>query len=187
MNSFGGTSNDKECFDSEIGWGIHLDNDSYVELFKSTAELILNITGAKTFTDFGGGMGAYAKAMKESGCVVTYYDLNPHHCDYVKERIKDIEIKQMDFTTSRPKEVDLMASIEVMEHITDDKLKPFLKRIKCKYFHFSSTPNYTDFDAEWGHINIKTEKEWIALFEECGFTLYSKIQQPTEWSLLFTK
>ncbi len=51
----------------------------------------------------------------------------------------------------------------------DEKLIPFLTNLKCKYFHFSSTPHKTDFDEKWGHINIKSEEEWVALFEKCGF------------------
>jgi hypothetical protein len=42
-------------------------------------------------------------------------------------------------------------------------------------------------DADWGHINIKSESEWIALFESCGFKLDRRINYPTNWSLLFTK
>jgi 2-polyprenyl-3-methyl-5-hydroxy-6-metoxy-1,4-benzoquinol methylase len=92
-----------------------------------------------------------------------------------------------DFTTQKFKTFDLVACIEVMEHIEDVKLIPFLKNIKCKYFHFSSTPNVTDFDKEWGHINIKSEEQWIELFETCGFKLERKLNLPTTWSLLFTK
>ncbi len=67
------------------------------------------------------------------------------------------------------------------------KLIPFLTNLKCKYFHFSSTPHKTDFDEAWGHINIKSEDEWIALFEQCGFKLDRKMSLPTSWSLLFAK
>jgi hypothetical protein len=74
-----------------------------------------------------------------------------------------------------------------MEHITDDKLNDLLTNVDCKYFHFSSTPNTTDFDEDWGHINVKQEHEWIALFEQHNYELLSNIEVPTTWSLLFKK
>lgn len=193
MNAFGGTANDKECFDIEIKSGVHLDNDSYVELFRQTAQEIVKITGAKTFLDCGGGMGAYTKAMLEEGLDCTYVDLNQHHVEYVGKRLKPIHDAQTlliyakDFTKQTFKKFDLVASIEVMEHIPDAQLIPFLTKLKCDYFHFSSTPHTTDYDAEWGHINIKSEEEWVALFEKCGFIFWQRLSHPTSWSLLFTK
>jgi 2-polyprenyl-3-methyl-5-hydroxy-6-metoxy-1,4-benzoquinol methylase len=193
MNAFGGTWDDEKCFNHEHTLGINLDNDSYVNLFKQTAQEIVKITGAKTFLDCGGGMGAYTLAMLEQGLDCTYVDLNQHHVEYVGKRLKPIHdsqtllIYQNDFTACTFKKFDVVASIEVMEHIPDAMLIPFLKNIKCDYFHFSSTPNWTDYDEEWGHINLKQEDEWIELFTKCGFTLHSKVGQPTPWSLIFTK
>jgi 2-polyprenyl-3-methyl-5-hydroxy-6-metoxy-1,4-benzoquinol methylase len=193
MNAFGGTLNDQDCFDTELNAGIHLDNESYVNLFKQTAEEIVKITGAKTFLDCGGGMGAYTKAMLEQGLDCTYVDLNQHHVEYVGKRLKPIHDAQTlliyakDFTKQTFKKFDLVASIEVMEHIPDAQLIPFLTNLQCDYFHFSSTPHTTDYDAEWGHINIKSEEEWVALFEKCGFIFWQRLSHPTSWSLLFTK
>ena len=193
MNAFGGTLNDQDCFDTELNAGIHLDNESYVELFRNTGNEIVKITGAKTFLDCGGGMGAYTKAMLEQGLDCTYVDLNEHHIKYVRKRLKPLNDQQSldiyddDFTACVFKKFDLVASIEVMEHIPDAQLIPFLTKLKCGYFHFSSTPHTTDYDAEWGHINIKSEEEWVALFEKCGFIFWQRLSHPTSWSLLFTK
>lgn len=191
-NAFNGTMNDEDCFNHELSLGIDLDNDSYVNLFNQTAKEIISITGAKTFLDCGGGMGAYTKAMLEQGLNCTYVDLSKLHGEYVSKRLvkqegQTLHIYIKDFTTQKWKTFDLVASIEVMEHIEDEKLIPFLTNLKCKYFHFSSTPNKTDFDEKWGHINIKSEEEWIALFEQCGYKLDRKMSLPTTWSLLFTK
>ena len=193
MNTFGGTWDDQKCFNHENDLGINLENESYVNLFRQTAKEIVKITGAKTLLDCGGGMGAYTKAMLEQGLDCTYVDLNEHHIKYVRKRLKPLNDQQSldiyddDFTACVFKKFDLVASIEVMEHIPDAQLIPFLTKLKCDYFHFSSTPHTTDYDKEWGHINIKTEQRWINLFEKCGFTPYQRIGQPTSWSLLFTK
>ena len=192
MNAFNGTMNDEQCFNHELSIGVDLDNQTYTELFRSTAKEILQITGAKTFLDCGGGMGAYTKAMLEHNVECTYVDLSKIHGEYVTRKITrndntTLQVFIKDFTTTKWKTFDLVASIEVMEHIEDDKLISFLTNLKCKYFHFSSTPNKTDFDEAWGHINIKSEDEWIALFEQCGFKLDRKMSLPTSWSLLFAK
>ena len=192
MNAFNGTMNDEQCFNHELSLGVDLDNDSYVNLFQQTAKEIVSITGAKTFLDCGGGMGAYTKAMLEQGLDCTYVDLSKLHGEYVTRKITrndntTLQVFIKDFTTTKWKTFDLVASIEVMEHIEDDKLISFLTNLKCKYFHFSSTPDKTDFDEAWGHINIKSEEEWIALFEQCGFKLDRNMSLPTSWSLLFAK
>jgi len=193
MNAFGGTWDNEKCFNHEHTLGINLDNESYVNLFRETAKEIMSITNAKTFLDCGGGMGAYTLAMIEQGANCTYVDLNEHHVEYVGKRLKPIhdaqtlQIYHNDFTKQTYKKFDLVASIEVMEHIQDKHLIPFLTKLECKYFHFSSTPHTTENDKEWGHINIKSEQRWINLFEKCGFTAYKRIGQPTAWSLLFTK
>ena len=192
MNAFNGTMTDKECFDHELSIGVDLDNQTYTELFKSTAKEILQITGAKTFLDCGGGVGAYTQAMLEHNVECTYVDLSKIHGEYVTRKItrndnSTLQVFIKDFTTQQWKTFDLVASIEVMEHIPDEKLIPFLTNLKCKYFHFSSTPDKTDFDEKWGHINIKSEEEWVALFEKCGFIFWQRLSYPTSWSLLFTK
>ena len=192
MNAFNGTMTDKECFDHELSIGVDLDNQTYTELFKSTAKEKLQITGAKTFLDCGGGVGAYIQAMLEHNVECTYVDLSKIHGEYVTRKItrndnSTLQVFIKDFTTQQWKTFDLVASIEVMEHIPDEKLIPFLTNLKCKYFHFSSTPHKTDFDEKWGHINIKSQEEWVQLFENCGFKFDRAISLPTSWSLLFTK
>lgn len=184
MNSFGGTWDDEKCFTKEIEWNIHLDSKEYVQLFEATATMIKEIITPTSFVDLGGGMGGYTQAMLP--IPTTYYDSNKFHCKYVAERLTDANVLNKNFTICKV-EADLVACIEVMEHIPDEQLIPFLKNVKCKYFHFSSTPHTTDFDTEWGHINIKQESEWIALFESCGFKFDRKLTLPTPWSLLFTK
>jgi 2-polyprenyl-3-methyl-5-hydroxy-6-metoxy-1,4-benzoquinol methylase len=185
-NSFGGLWDDKKCFDYEMANQIRLDNEGFVNMFRATAKQIAELVEFKTFADIGGGVGTYSLAMKELNKHVTYYDLNRHHFDYASlHNVANTYIK-CDITDIKIK-ADLVACIEVMEHITDDKLHRMLGNIECKYFHFSSTPNTTTWDAEWGHINIKQEAEWIALFKEHNYELLTQIEVPTTWSLLFKK
>jgi 2-polyprenyl-3-methyl-5-hydroxy-6-metoxy-1,4-benzoquinol methylase len=185
-NSFNGLWKDHECFMWEMRNGIHLENRHFVDMYKLCASEICEITNPKDFTDLGGGVGAYSKAMRERSVYTNYYDANIHHHEYASQYKVADRYYYADFTTQQI-EGDLIACIEVMEHIEDERLEPFLKRLKCNYFHFSSTPHTSEMDADWGHINIKQENEWVALFESCGFKLDRKLHFPTTWSLLFTK
>ena len=186
VNSFGGNWNDAKCFQWELDNGISLENEGFVNIYKATAKSINEIIPFTKFTDLGGGVGAYSKAMREIGKEVHYYDGNIHHHEYASERRAANKYFFGDFTKMKIKG-DLVAMIEVAEHINDDQLVPFLQKVECNYFHFSSTPHAHKMDADWGHINIKFEHEWIALFESCGFELLQKVQLPTMWSLLFKK
>ena len=186
VNSFGGNWDDAKCFQWELSHGVSLENEGFVSLYKATAKSISDLIPFTKFTDLGGGVGAYSKAMREIGKHVEYYDGNIHHHEYASERKAADRYHYGDFTKMKI-EGDLVAMIEVAEHINDDQLVPFLQRVECNYFHFSSTPHQNKMDADWGHINIKLEHEWIALFEQCGFELLQKVQLPTMWSLLFKK
>jgi 2-polyprenyl-3-methyl-5-hydroxy-6-metoxy-1,4-benzoquinol methylase len=152
--SFNGLWTDHECFMWEMKNNIHLDNRFFGDMYKLCASEICEITNPKDFTDLGGGVGAYSKAMRERSIPTNYYDWNIHHHEYAHTyRVAD-RYYYADFTTQQI-EGDLIACIEVMEHIEDERLEPFLKRVKCNYFHFSSTPHTSEMDADWGHINIK--------------------------------
>jgi 2-polyprenyl-3-methyl-5-hydroxy-6-metoxy-1,4-benzoquinol methylase len=185
-NSFNGNWNDRTCFEWEMANGIKLENPGFVRMYEATAKVISELIPFEKFTDLGGGVGAYSKAMRDIGKEVHYYDANIHHHEYASERRAANRYHYGDFTNMKITG-DLVAMIEVAEHISDEKLIPFLTRVECNYFHFSSTPHTNKMDADWGHINIKSEWEWIDLFKSCGFKFMQKVEVPTYWSLLFTK
>ena len=185
-NSFGGLWDDAKCFDYEMQNQIRLDNEGFVNMFRATANKVNSLIDFKTFADVGGGVGTYSLAMKELDKHVTYYDLNKNHFDYAMLHNVANVYKQCDITQTKIT-ADLVACIEVMEHITDEKLHSMISNIECKYFHFSSTPHLDLLDKEWGHINIKQEREWIELFKEHNYELMTQIEVPTKWSLLFKK
>ena len=185
-NSFGGLWDDKKCFDYEMANEIRLENEGFVNMFRTTAKQIAELVEFKTFADIGGGVGTYSLAMKELDKHVKYYDLNKYQFYYARQNNVAHKYFQCDITETKIK-ADLVACIEVMEHITDDKLHKMLDNIECKYFHFSSTPHLFFFDEEWGHINIKQERDWIQFFKGHNFELLTQIEVPTTWSLLFKK
>ena len=173
---------DKEFFDIELENGITPDNPEYYNLMDATANIIIEYS--KNIIEIGAGMGTLGECLQKKG--INYYGIEPnkYHRDFAYSRrviLCDLE----DYPTN----CQMIVSIEVMEHLTDNQIKDYLNKINCEYFLFSSTPYYTtpEQDEAWGHINIKSEEKWIEFFSQFGFTLDKKLTLPTEWSLLFKK
>lgn len=87
--------------------------------------------------------------------------------------------------------IDLGISIEVFEHIdmSEERWDLFISNLSMffKNFLFSSTPfrDNPKWDKYWGHINIRTPKSWVNLFERNGWKLANKPKTPTPWTLHF--
>ena len=173
---------DKEFFDIEVENGITPDNPEYYNLMDATAEIIIEY--AKDVIEIGAGMGTLGECLQKKG--INYYGIEPnkYHQDYAYQR----GVKLNDIT-DYPDNCQMIVSIEVMEHLTDEQIKDYMNNINCEYFLFSSTPYFTtpEQDEAWGHINIKSEEKWIEFFSQFGFSLEKKLTLPTEWSLLFKK
>jgi 2-polyprenyl-3-methyl-5-hydroxy-6-metoxy-1,4-benzoquinol methylase len=131
--------------------------------------------------DFGCGTGVYSEVLRQNGFDITAQDIFKSHRDYCKENYPKLKVLQ------KPKQADLMVWIEVAEHMTDEEIGKALKAVNPNIILFSSTPETTDFDADWGHINIKQEPQWIAMFKELGYKLIEKPKTPTKWALTFQK
>ena len=173
---------DKQFFDIEVEAGITPDNPDYYNLMDAVATLILEYSN--NVIEIGAGMGTLGECLQKKG--VSYYGIEPNK--YHQRFAKDRGVK-LHGVTDYPKQCQMIVSIEVMEHLTDDQIKDYLNSIDCNYFLFSSTPYYTtpEQDEAWGHINIKSEEKWIEFFSQFGFTLEKKLSLPTAWSLLFKK
>ena len=173
---------DKEFFEHEINNGITPHNPEYSNLMLATSHIIVEY--AKDIIEIGAGLGTLGECLIAKGC--TYYGIEPnmYHRDFALER----GVKLYDLN-GYPNHCELIVSIEVFEHLTDEQINEYLETIESKYFLFSSTPHKTteEFDTWWGHINLKSEDEWIAFFRKYGYKVHGKINIPTTWSLLFKK
>jgi hypothetical protein len=78
-----------------------------------------------------------------------------------------------------------MLFIEVSEHMTDKELTKLFEDIKPTYILHSSTSEVTDWDGDWGHINIKTQTKWIQFFEGKGYEMIKNLSYPTPWAKLY--
>jgi cyclopropane fatty-acyl-phospholipid synthase-like methyltransferase len=182
---------DKEFFDAEISMGITPDNPDYLRLHYNLGQMIIDRFKPKRTLEIGAGVGTCLEYLLKNDVEAWAIDLNPFEKEFFDNRnpgFKDhYKIMPMGHLNGfLVAKVDVLISIEVMEHITDAELLeaiPYLAQ-NCKYFLFSSTPDHTDWDYAWGHINVKSEAEWLSFFSP-WFTLEEKLTQPTTWTLLF--
>jgi 2-polyprenyl-3-methyl-5-hydroxy-6-metoxy-1,4-benzoquinol methylase len=168
----------KEFLEKELEWGISFANPSFKNLAKVTAEQFKDFP-IKSVMDYGAGTGVYSDAFYNEGLLVSVYEIWDEHKDYIRQNAPHLNIIHEPITT------DLMAFIEVAEHMTDKEILSLFKSVKPTYVLFSSTSEKTDYDEQWGHINVKPQAEWVAMFKKLGYELDRHLFAPTSWSKLF--
>lgn len=169
---------DKEFLETELKMGISYDNPLFVVLCKNTATQMKEYS-INSVLDFGAGTGIYSYAYHELGFDVKVFEIWDAHKEYIKEKFPYLEIVDEPITT------DLMNFIEVAEHMTDKELNALFKKIKPTYILFSSTSQRTENDEMWGHINIKSQEDWIKFFAKKGYQLEKEFFIPTSYTKLF--
>jgi len=172
---------EQEFLDTELAMGIGFHNPAFIDLCNSTASILKMLPDVKTVLDYGAGTGVYSKAFKDAGFEVYYFDIYKPHNEYIKKNAPTIKRLKKPITT------DVMAFIEVAEHMTDKELDDLFNIISPTYILFSSTSNTAENDLEWGHINIKTQEDWIKFFDEKGYDYLTDTFKPTTWAKLFLK
>jgi 2-polyprenyl-3-methyl-5-hydroxy-6-metoxy-1,4-benzoquinol methylase len=172
---------ENEFLQAEIkDFQLTIDNPDFVALAQEVAEYCKKFK-PESILDFGCGTGVYSEIFRKEGFNIIGQDIFKSHRDYCKENYPLLKVYQ------KPRQADLMLWIEVAEHMTDQEISKALEVVLPRIILFSSTPNKTEFDEDWGHINIKTEKDWIAMFKELGYKLIEKPKTPTLWALTFQK
>lgn len=172
---------ENEFLQAEINdFQLTINNPDFVALAQEVAEYCKKFK-PESVLDYGCGTGVYSEIFRTEGFNIVGQDVFKSHRDYCKENYPLLKVYQ------KPRQADLMLWIEVAEHMTDQEICKALEIVKPRVILFSSTPETTTFDADWGHINIKTEKDWIAMFKELGYKLIEKPKTPTLWALTFQK
>ena len=164
----------------ELEMGISADNPAFRELARKTAECI-----TEKYTDvfdFGAGTGLYSNAFHELGKKVFAYEIWEEHRNYMFDKFPHLVQTLHIFTT------DLLLMIEVAEHLTEKELRYFFSMVQPRLILFSSTPyKNPEFDAMWGHINVRETEEWVLFFKELGYKVKRMPGLPTPWTLLLEK
>lgn len=167
-----------EFLKQELEWGISADNPQFIALADATIDQIVGLP-IKSVLDYGAGVGVYADAAHRRGYDVHAYDIWEAHRQYMSAKFPNLK------QASEPITTDLMLYIEVAEHMTDDEIASLFSKIAPKYILFSSTPDKTDNDEAWGHINIKQTADWDQFWEQKGYKLLKTIQAPTSYSRIY--
>jgi 2-polyprenyl-3-methyl-5-hydroxy-6-metoxy-1,4-benzoquinol methylase len=186
----------KFFFDKSVELGFTTrDYETLVNLHMNGARVLQSL-GCESVFEFGSGLGFFLSACQRVGLDNHIgYDINPYERDFaISKGINPnnyILANNQDFSLFFNK-YDAIYSTEVFEHMTDEeisKVMPVLYEACNKYFYFTSTPHATtfEFDTEWGHINLKTKEQWIALFARFGFEFLRDATEVTSWGLLFVK
>jgi 2-polyprenyl-3-methyl-5-hydroxy-6-metoxy-1,4-benzoquinol methylase len=164
-----------------------------VNLHMNGAKFLQSL-GCESVFEFGSGLGFFLSACQRVGLDNHVgYDINPYERDFAISK----GIIPMNYLLANGEfiligQYDAIYSTEVFEHMTDEeisKVMPALYYGCKKYFYFTSTPHATtpERDAEWGHINLKTKEQWIALFDRFGFHFICDEKSVTSWGMLFKK
>ena len=193
----------KFFFDKSVELGFTTrDYEALVNLHTNGARVLQSL-GCESVFEFGSGLGFFLSACQRVG-LYNYmgYDINPYERDFaISKGIAPSKYILAKYVTKyhlgrfelKPKGTyDAIYSTEVFEHMTDEQISfvmPILYKACNKYFYFTSTPHATtpEWDAEWGHINLKTKEQWIALFSRFGFDFLCDAKEVTSWGLLFVK
>jgi 2-polyprenyl-3-methyl-5-hydroxy-6-metoxy-1,4-benzoquinol methylase len=172
---------EKEFLEAEIGaMNLTMNNPQFVALAKQVGNYLKKYKQLSAI-DYGCGTGVYSEVLRKDGFNIIAQDVFKVHRDYCKENYPDLKV------VARPAKAELMLFIEVAEHMTNEEIETAIKKIDPEFILFSSTPEKTNNDADWGHINIKNEQEWASFWFDLGYKLIDKPKTPTMWALMLKK
>lgn len=170
--------NDQEFFQVSDEIEANQLSENYRNSFKKFANWIKETLDPKSALEIGSGPGYLLNCLNELDIDATGFDGNKYsRALFTQEHPKYSEKYFIDKLFERAyKPADIFIAIEVFEHIHDEGIHSIMKKIshdiKPKHIIFSSTP-YADpnpgWDLMWGHCNMKTESQWIEIFEQYGF------------------
>jgi len=185
---------DKFFFDKSVELGFTTTNYQSLVNLHGNGVQCLKTMGCKSVFEFGSGLGFFLSACINNN-LYDYmgYDINRYEKDFAISKGVDPERYILARSKFKVKgKYDAIYSTEVFEHIFDDELELILPQLykACNmYFYFTSTPHAStpEWDAAWGHINIKTKEQWIAMFKKHGFKFHCDEKSVTEWGMIFKK
>lgn len=185
----------REFFDISVELGLNQDNPAYRQLFESLARWMRRtLPGVRSTLEIGAGPGYLVHCLAQLGIDSVGIDGNPFSRDYFVRRHPTSAHRyavDAEFTGDYGPR-DAVLAIEVFEHILDPALYAIVEKlhrvVRPKFIVFSSTP-YTDphegWDLQWGHVNLKSEAQWDALFARCGYSRAGIRPPVTEWAALY--
>ena len=187
---------DLQFYEECVKKGLTQNNLNYYNLMNSLAHKIHMLAKpGQTVFEIGAGPGALVECLTNLGRDTMAIEPNIHFVEFYKKRtsnffVSNIDLLQWLTITDIDNDERLKmygVAIESFEHMDDETLEMFFLMASDIFdgFLFSSTPQITPNDEIWGHINIKSEEEWIKLWDVAGFKLKMRHKTPTKWTLEF--
>lgn len=185
----------REFFDISVELGQTQDNPAYRQLFENLAHwLRRTLPGVRSTLEIGAGPGYLVHYLARLGIDSQGIDGNRFSRDYFAQRHPSSAHRyalDAEFTGDYGRR-DAVLAIEVFEHIPDPAIHSIMENLRhkvCpKFIVFSSTPHADPregWDLQWGHVNLKSEAEWDALFARCGYSRTGTRPPVTEWAALY--
>ncbi|GAB6111192.1 hypothetical protein JCM14713_09500 [Desulfomicrobium salsuginis] len=139
---------------------------NWSELQYILADLVLAVPSWRSVLDFGCGPGVMIDLMNQRGLDYTGYDPSPGaRALYLKHygQCPDKFVSKLN-----KDDFDVVVSFDVLEHMNDDEIDLFISKfanVRDILVNISRVPGIP------GHINLKTDNQWIAFFELRGRVL----------------
>jgi 2-polyprenyl-3-methyl-5-hydroxy-6-metoxy-1,4-benzoquinol methylase len=179
---------EEEFLEAELKMGIGFHNREFITMCLNSVNAFKKYPDIKKVIDFGAGTGVYSRAAYELGYQVLAIEKFKPHRDYINRCAEMIPVYSLEEWRATGKTTtDMLMWIETAEHMTDEQIDEVFDWIDAKYVLFSSTSEITANDEAWGHINIKSQQEWLQLFKAKGYRLIEEPGGPTAWTKIFKK
>jgi hypothetical protein len=185
---------DEEFFLISHQIGANQFNSNYRKLFEVLSQWIIREINPKSSLEIGAGPGYLLNCLNFLGVDSVGVDGN----EFSKKLYSTLHPLYRDkyfldkTFVGNYGDMDLLIAIECFEHINDEDLNGLMTKISTKNnpkkIIFSSTPftfELENFDFQWGHINIKSESEWIDFFAKFNYKIMDLKPPVTEWALAF--
>jgi len=180
---------DQQFLDEELKRKFTYFNKEYADNMDKLAKYIHNELKSKSTFEIGCGTGTLLRLLLDKAINAWGFDPSKPHKQWWDANLSPADRFHHGESIRIGEHFDTIIAIEVFEHLTDEQIKQYLLDCSgnCDYFVFSSTSikDTPEFDIQWGHINVKEQKDWISLFKEYGFEVYKKIKFPTDWTIVF--
>lgn len=174
---------DSDYFESGVksNWNQGYSWQLFSGLFQETARFLTSMfPEADSFLDIGCAKGFLVRCLRELGKNCMGFDFSPWAVNHAEASVREfIQCASVD-TFEFEKQVDLMVSFEVFEHLTEVQIRSFLNRARrwARLGLFATIPSfqtveeqehYAQRDKDMSHVTMKSRQWWHETFLDCGW------------------
>ena len=148
------------------------ESEVWERFFGAIADRIVEDLHPKTVLDAGCAMGYLVAALRDRGVEAYGIDISDYAISKVREDIRPYcvvgSLSEPISHEVLPEKYDLITSVEVLEHLTEEDGKTAIAALCSMTDHIIFTSSPDDL-TEPTHINVQQREYWARLFAENGF------------------